>query len=55
MHDYLKFIQNDEDQQSNYLRKMKLLEQNLTPYFDLSTKKITLHWNTDELGPAHYK
>lgn len=29
---------------------MKFLEQNLIPYFSLSTKKITLFWNTDETG-----
>jgi hypothetical protein len=45
MDGYLKLIQSVEDPLSSYLNRMKILEQNLTPYLDLVNKKITLFWN----------
>lgn len=53
--DYLKFIDNSDATQSNYLQKMKILEQSLIPYFSLSTKRITLFWNVDEIGTEKYR
>lgn len=50
MNDYLKFIDNSEENQSACYKRMKILQQNLVPYFNLTTKKITLFWNMDDIG-----
>ena len=50
MNDYLEFIDNFEDNQSTCYKRMKILQQNLVPYFNLTTKKITLFWNINDIG-----
>lgn len=45
MDDYLKLVENVEDPENNYLSRMKIIEQNLVPYFNTENKKITLFWN----------
>jgi hypothetical protein len=48
MNDYLRTIQTVEDPTTNHTNRMKFIEQNLTPYFNITTKKITLFWNPEE-------
>lgn len=54
MDDYLKLVENVEDPEHNYLSRMKIIEQNLVPYFNTENKKITLFWNPHERGSPLY-
>ena len=33
---------------------MKILDQNLVPYFNIQNRKITLFWNNHEEGPPGF-